>query len=30
MEHEEMSRGWFGDPRGHAAAARLGWRHRQS
>jgi len=21
-------RGWFGDPRGHAQAARLGWRHR--
>ena len=22
-------RGWFGDSRGHAQAARLGWRHRQ-
>jgi hypothetical protein len=22
-------RGWFGDPRGHAQAAKLGWRHRQ-
>jgi hypothetical protein len=21
-------RGWFGDPRGHSRAARLGWRHR--
>ena len=21
--------GWFGDPRGHSQAARLGWRHRQ-
>ena len=22
-------RGWFGDPRGHSQAAKLGWRHRQ-
>ncbi len=26
---QDDQRGWFGDPRGHAAAARLGWRHRQ-
>jgi hypothetical protein len=26
-DHE--GRGWFGDPRGHADAARLGWRHRR-
>jgi len=25
----EDHRGWFGDPRGHSQAARLGWRHRQ-
>jgi hypothetical protein len=25
----EDHRGWFGDPRGHAEAARLGWRHRR-
>lgn len=25
----EDHRGWFGDPRGHSQAARLGWRHRR-
>jgi hypothetical protein len=28
-DRQDDHRGWFGDPRGHAAAARLGWRHRQ-
>jgi hemerythrin superfamily protein len=28
-DDDDQGRGWFGDPRGHAEAARRGWQHRR-